>query len=118
MMARYTEVHMLIRLILGLILGLSIFSCNTKTPEALIGQVVSMVNDEVVYKATVTVMQGNKVVAKTLTDENGFFSLKNLPSGTYDVIAEKKGFGLMKIESMMLRKGNEVITHFMLIPIS
>lgn len=109
---------MFIRMLLGALLTLTLYSCQTKTPDALIGQVVSMVNDEVVYKATVTIMKGKKVVAKTLTDEFGRFSLKNIPSGTYDVIAEKKGFGLMKIESMTLRKGNEVTTHFMLIPIS
>lgn len=109
---------MLIRLITGLILGLSLYSCNQKAPDALSGQVVSVVNDEELSKATVTVMRDNRVVAKTVTDENGYFEVPGLPTGTYDVIAEKKGFGLMKIGSMTLKKGNVVTTHFMLIPVS
>ncbi len=108
---------MLTRLFLGLILGLSLYSCNHK-PDAISGQVVSVVNDEKLSRAIVTVMKGDKVVAKTVTDENGYFEVPSLPTGTYDVIAEKRGFGFMKIDSMILRKGNVVTTHFMLIPVS
>lgn len=109
---------MLIRFMTGLILCLSLYSCNQKGPDALSGQVVSVVNDEELARAVVTVMKDNRVVAKTVTDENGYFEVPGLPTGTYDVIAEKKGFGLMKIGSMTLKKGNEVTTHFMLIPVS
>lgn len=109
---------MLIRLLMGLILGLSLYSCNQKKADALSGQVVSVVNDEKLSRAVVTVMKGDKVIAKTVTDENGYFEVPCLPTGTYDVIAEKRGFGLMKIDSMNLRKGNVVTTHFMLIPVS
>jgi len=41
---------------------------------------------------TITVHQAGKIVAGTITNRDGAFSLSNLPVGTYDVVVEMLGY--------------------------
>lgn len=45
-----------------------------------------------VNKVTVILLQNNKVVDKTETDENGIYKFRYLPEGTYDIKASKDGY--------------------------
>lgn len=107
---------MLFKLVTAFILTLTLVSCSkiSKTTASISGQVMGLVDDETLSGAVVTVMKGNQVVAKAVTDKNGYFRVHNLPEGKYDVIAEKGHYNQMKIDSMCVKKGNEVMTQFIL----
>lgn len=89
-------------------------AANLTTAGSISGDVQSVINDELLSGAVVTVMKGDEIIATAVTDENGFFKVIGLPEGTYDVTAEKAGYNQMKIDSMSVTAGNEVTAQFML----
>lgn len=93
-------------------------AANLTTAGSISGDVASIVNDENLSGAVVTVMKGTEVIATAVTDDNGYFKVIGLPEGTYDVTAEKTGFNQMKIDSMNVTGGNEVTTQFILTPVN
>lgn len=93
-------------------------AANLTIAGSISGEVSSIINDEHLSGAVVTVMKGTEIVATAVTDENGYFKVIGLPEGTYDVTGEKTGFNQMKIDSMAVTAGNEVTTQFILTPIN
>lgn len=91
-------------------------AANLSTAGSISGQVVSVVNDENISAATVTVKSGTEIIATAVTDDNGYFKVIGLPEGNYDVSAEKAQFSMMKIDALSVSAGNEVTTHFVLTP--
>src|SRR5687768_4954536 len=66
---------------------------GAQTNVGRISGTVKDLSEAVIPNATVTVTNINTNLARTATtDENGFYTVTNLPVGSYNVIAELKGF--------------------------
>jgi hypothetical protein len=93
-------------------------AANLSNAGSISGQVESVVNDELLAGAVVTVLSGTEVVATAVTDENGYFKVIGLTEGAYNVTAEKSQYSMMKMDSVSVTAGNEVTTQFVLTPIN
>jgi hypothetical protein len=93
-------------------------AANLSTAGSISGQVESVVNDEHLSGAVVTVLSGTEVVASAVTDENGYFKVIGLTEGAYNVTAEKSQYSMMKMDSVSVTAGNEVSTQFVLTPLN
>ncbi len=77
---------------------------------------MSVIDDSPLVGATVKVVKNGKMKASALTNSMGYFSIPGLPADDYHVVAENKKYGTLTIESVPVRVGNEVSTHFILTP--
>lgn len=112
---------------IGLSLSLILFSASVHNPEVkwigiansgtISGYVTNVVNDLPIEGVEITVghLNGAKK-AVTKTDENGFFIVPGLPAQNYNVVADNHRFGRLTISSVPVAIGNEVVTHFILMP--
>ncbi len=80
------------------------------------GQVLSVIDDQPIEGALVKVLKNGKMKASTRTDSEGYFKIPGLPAANYHVFAENYRYGSLTIESVPVRKGHEVTTHFILVP--
>jgi hypothetical protein len=91
--------------VLGLFLVLQAGMQAQETTGALQGTVKDP-SGAVVVKARVTVATPTLVGTKsTLTDSNGYYRFSNLPSGTYVITVEAKGFSTLKQQGLNLSVG-------------
>ena len=68
-------------------------SLQGQTTFGRIGGTITDKTGAVVPNATVTVTNAaTNLVRTTTTDESGFYTVTNLPVGTYSVLVEQKGF--------------------------
>jgi TolB-like protein len=68
------------------------FGIRSSTPGSLSGRIIASENSLGLGNTTVKAMQNGKMVAKTVTDGNGDYTLGNLLEGYYDIEASAKGF--------------------------
>jgi len=72
------------------------FACISISGQTIFGRISGTVIDStgaVVPDAVVTVTNGATNAARTgTTDESGFYTVTNLPAGTYTVTVERQGF--------------------------
>lgn len=94
-------------------------SPNTKkVPGVISGQVLNLTDDTAIKGATVTIRKGSQIITTAVTDSKGFFKVTGLPQNVYHVTAEKEEFSAMTYNSLALISGKEVVTHFILTPVS
>ncbi len=81
---------------LALLSGLLVFPVFSFGQSAVLGTISGVVTDPsgaVIPGVSVTIVNtGTQARYSTTTNSSGFYSVPNLPSGHYNVIAEKKGF--------------------------
>src|SRR5215207_2785772 len=76
-----------------LLLACGGFSVGAQTVTGRISGTVKDATGSVVPGAAVTVTNAANNLARTATtDEDGFYTMTNLPAGTYAVLAEREGF--------------------------
>jgi hypothetical protein len=97
--------------VLGAILGVLLFSLSLFS-QGNFGRILGIVTDQsggVVSGATVTVLDTQRGVARTLTtDEAGAYNAPTLIPGTYTVRVEAKGFKRVDRQNVVLEVGKEV----------
>jgi hypothetical protein len=80
------------------------------------GQVLSVIDDRPIEGALVTVLKNGRTEASTRTDATGHFHIPGLRPQNYNVVAENYLHGSLMIESVPVKIGHEVTTHFILTP--
>src|SRR5579859_4526110 len=97
--------------VLGTILGVLLFSV-TLFSQGNFGRILGAVTDQtggVISGATVTVIDKDRGVARTLTtDQAGEYNAPTLIPGTYIVRVEAKGFKKLERENVVLEVGKDV----------
>lgn len=93
-------------------------SNSNKSPGIISGQVLNLTDDSAIKGALVTIKKGSRIITTAMTDSRGFFKITGLPQSTYRVTAVKDEFSAMTFESIALVSGKEVVTHFILTPVS
>src|SRR5579864_2032717 len=97
--------------VLGTILGVLLFSVELFS-QGNFGRILGAVTDQsggVVSGATVTIIDKDRGVARTLTtDQAGEYNAPTLIPGTYTVRVEVKGFRTIERQNIMLEVGKEV----------
>src|SRR5947207_1586582 len=82
--------------LLGLMICVMAYSGVTVQGQTIFGRISGTVKDKtgaVVPNASVTVTNAATNLARTaITDDNGFYTVTNLPVGTYAILVEMKGF--------------------------
>jgi hypothetical protein len=91
---------------------------SKKLPGVITGQVLDLRDDSAIAGALVTIRKGKQVITTTMTDSHGFFKVIGLPQNSYHVTAEKNDFSTLSFSSVSLEAGKEVVTHFILSPIT
>src|SRR5467141_3419684 len=93
------------------LLGLLLL-CPPAYSQGSFGRILGTVTDQsggVVAGATVTVLDKDRGVSRTLTaDDAGAYNAPNLTPGNYTVRAEAKGFKIFERQSIVLEVGKEV----------
>jgi len=78
------------------VLLLTIFACQSSYAQTVVGRISGTVQDSngaSVPNASVKVINNANNSERTVTtDENGFYTVTNLPVGTYTIEAERKGY--------------------------
>src|ERR1700674_401963 len=96
--------------LLGGILG-GVLLCLPAFSQGSSGRIVGTVTDQsggVISGATVTVLDTERGVARTLTtDDAGIYNAPTLNPGTYTVRAESKGFKKLERQNVVLQVGQE-----------
>ena len=96
---------------LGAIVGVLLFSVSLFS-QGNFGRILGTVSDQtggVISGATVTVIDKDRGVARTLTtDQAGEYNAPTLIPGTYTVRVEAKGFKLLERQNVELEVGREV----------
>ncbi len=67
------KVHLLLWFLLGTVL-----SINAQNPGSITGKVVDKANNPIPY-ATISIKEDDKVLTGGITNEQGFFEVKNVP---------------------------------------
>lgn len=107
----------------GFIFKPVIRAVNNSTAGILMGTVIEKDTDPVVIigGATITVKQGDEVVATAITDadpandiDDGFYAAIALPAGTYSVIASKDGYDSVTVDDVVIVAGNRTTQDFTL----
>src|ERR1044071_2956800 len=84
------------RLPLSSLLFLILIACQTVSAQTVVGRISGTVQDSngaTVPNASVKVTNSANNLERTVTtDENGFYTVTNLPVGTYTIEAEAKGY--------------------------
>src|SRR5882762_8459145 len=97
--------------VLGAILGVLLFSLSLFS-QGSYGRILGTVTDQsggVISGATVTVIDKDRGVARTLTtDQAGEYNAPTLIPGTYTVRVEASGFQTLNRENVVLEVGKEV----------
>lgn len=80
----------------GAFLWLTIFGCQSTFGQTVVGRISGTVQDSngaSVPNASIKVINNATNSERTVTsDENGFYTITNLPAGTYTIEAEQKGY--------------------------
>src|ERR1700680_1541370 len=96
---------------LGAILGVLLFSLSLFS-QGNFGRILGIVTDQtggVISGATVTVIDTQRGVARTLTTDNaGEYNVPTLNPSTYTVRVEAKGFKKLERQNIVLEVGKEV----------
>lgn len=96
---------------------------NNSTAGILMGTVIEKDSDPVaiIGGATITVKQGDEVVATAITDsdsandiDDGFYATIALPAGTYSVIASMDGYESVTVDDVIIVAGNRTTQDFTL----
>src|SRR3984893_11824875 len=97
--------------VLSAILGVLLFSVALFS-QGNFGRILGAVSDQtggVISGATVTVIDKDRGVARTLTtDQGGEYNAPTLRTGTYLVRVEPKGFSLLERQSVQRGRGKDV----------
>jgi carboxypeptidase family protein len=100
-----------IAFLLSTVLGVLLFSISLFS-QGTFGRILGAVTDQtggVISGATVTIIDKDRGVARTLTtDDAGEYNAPNLIPGTYIVRAEAKGFKKLDRQNIVLEVGQEV----------
>lgn len=96
-----------------------LMSSDSRTSPGIIsGQVLNLTDDSAIKGALVTIKKGSRIITTAMTDSRGFFKVTGLPQSTYKVTAVKDDFSEMSFDSIALVSGKEVVTHFILSPVT
>lgn len=87
-------------------------------PGILSGQVLNLSDDSAIKGALVTIRKGSRIITTAMTDSEGFFKVIGLPKSNYHVTAEKPDFSSLSFSSVVINPGKEVVTHFILTPVT
>lgn len=96
--------------------------CSLTAPAQVIssGSIAGQVADAsgaVVPEATVVAIQSQTNVQwRTVTDSSGAYIFPNLPVGTFTLTAQKQGFSMAQINSIILNAGDQLRNNFTLRP--
>ena len=97
--------------VLGAVVGVLLFSLSLFS-QGSFGRILGVVTDQsggVISGATVTIIDKDRGVARTLTtDDAGAYNAPTLIPGTYTVRVEAKGFQTLNRENVVLEVGKEV----------
>lgn len=93
-------------------------SNSKKSPGIISGQVLNLSDDSAIKGALVIIKRGRRIITTAMTDARGFFKVTGLPQSTYKVTALKDDFSEMSFDSIALDSGKEVVTHFILTPVT
>src|SRR5713226_6123067 len=97
--------------VLGATVGVLLFSLSLFS-QGSVGRILGIVTDQtggVISSATVTIIDKDRGVARTLTtDDAGEYNAPTLIPGTYTVRVEAKGFKTMERQNVALEVGKEV----------
>ncbi|HEV2522987.1 MAG TPA: carboxypeptidase regulatory-like domain-containing protein [Candidatus Acidoferrales bacterium] len=97
--------------VLGAVVGVLLFSLSLFS-QGSYGRILGAVTDQsggVIAGATVTIIDKDRGVARTLTtDDAGAYNAPTLIPGTYTVRVEAKGFQTLNRENVVLEVGKEV----------
>ena len=91
---------------------------SKKLPGVITGQVLDLRDDSAIAGALVTIRKGKQIITTAMTDSKGFFKVIGLPQNSYHVTAEKNDFSSLSFNSVSLEAGKEVVTHFILSPVT
>lgn len=91
-------------------------STRETSPGIISGEVLDLIDDSPISGALLKIKLGDEVITTARTNEKGFFKVQGLPPETYQIIAEAPNYGEFVIESVLLKSGAEVVTHFFLSP--
>lgn len=100
---------------------LTVFYCHAASAQvtssgSIAGQVTDTSGAVVPAVTVVATQQRTNVQWKTVTDETGAYMFPNLPVGTFSLSAEKQGFNVGKINSVILHAGDQLRNNFSLHP--
>lgn len=87
-------------------------------PGIISGQVLNLSDDSAIKGALVTIRKGSRIITTAMTDSEGFFKVIGLPQSHYHVTAEKPDFSSLSFSSVAINPGKEVVTHFILTPVT
>lgn len=87
-------------------------------PGIISGQVLNLTDDSAIAGAVVIIRNGTSVITTAVTDANGFFRVIGLPQNEYQVTATKNDFSALTFKRVPINSGKEVVTHFILTPVT
>ncbi|HSC55841.1 MAG TPA: carboxypeptidase-like regulatory domain-containing protein, partial [Nitrospira sp.] len=97
--------------LITIVIGLLLSACPAAVAQSIFANLSGTVTDStggVVPGVRVLVEnEGTKVVRQVLTDKAGFFSVTQLPVGTYSVTADTRGYEKWKGSGIVLQSGDE-----------
>ena len=80
----------------------------TGAGTASIAGIVTDQTGAVVVGATVKINRGTDLIQTVITNDQGRYSLKGLPAGTYDMSASAEGFKVFQAASILLNAGDNI----------
>src|SRR5579863_1147473 len=105
-----------------LIFSLIIAVCFLRAPAqvtssgSIAGQVLDASGALVADAAVVAIQSQTNVQWRTVTDSSGAYIFPNLPVGTFTLTAQKQGFSIEQINSVILNAGDQLRNNFTLRP--
>jgi hypothetical protein len=100
--------------LLGLILSLTVAASSQAGGQGLapgtasVSGVVSDPSGAVVVGATVSITNGTGVTQTATTNDQGRYSLKGIPAGTYDLSVTAEGFNIFQAPGMVFQAGSDL----------
>ena len=89
-------------------------AANNSTAGSVEGVVVDA--DDVVMEGVSVWIEQDEVIASTLTETNGYYSMLGIPAGLYNLFAAIEGFETDTIENVQIVEGNLTVQNFQLTP--
>ncbi len=77
-------------------------------PGEISGKVTELDTVTGIPKVVVEVVKNDTIIARTVTGENGEYSIINIPEGRYNVVAVAKGRGKKVVENIYVNKGDKL----------
>lgn len=89
-----------------------------QTTGEISGRVIDKLNQRNLSEVSVSVFSGNEILTGDLTNESGFFSIPEIPTGFYKVRVSLLGYNTRVIDDVIVRSGSQSNLTIELTPIT